>query len=124
MVRAFLLTNLVHGPGGWRFRINLDGLEAALDNVKAFDAGEAVVHAGVPSPAARVPALFVGGSKGRYITSAHHPRIRQLFPTAKITMLPTGHWVHAEAPHAFLATVATFLARVTASAQRDVPGTP
>ena len=113
-MRSFLLTNLVAVGAGdaYRFRINLDGIEAAMDNVRAFDTGEAIAQGGLPSPAAHVPTLFIGGSKGRYITAAHHARIQQLFPSAVIDMLPTGHWVHAEAPHAFLATVVAFLERI------------
>ena len=112
MVRAFLLTNLVQDAAGmWGYRINLDVLEAALDKVSDFDTGEAVAASGEPSPAAHVPTLFIGGSKARYLTAAHEPRIRRLFPRAEITMLPTGHWVHAEQPHAFVNTVVEFLDR-------------
>jgi len=116
MVRAFLLTNLVQEDGQWKFRINVDVLEASLDAVQNFDAGEAIVQAGVPSPAAHLPTLFVGGAKGRYITDAHRPRIARLFPTAEVTMLPTGHWVHAEQPRQFMATVVDFLKRHAPSA--------
>jgi pimeloyl-ACP methyl ester carboxylesterase len=40
----------------------------------------------------------------------HHAEIRRLFPAAEIAVIPeAGHWVHAEAPEAFLAAVQRFL---------------
>jgi pimeloyl-ACP methyl ester carboxylesterase len=110
-VRAFLLTNLVPSTGDdggatWRFRVNVRGLASALDAIAAFDASAC-------PPVASVPTLVLGGSRGRYVTAAHHPVIHALFPQARIVMLPTGHWVHAEAPQEFLAEVTGFLSQVS-----------
>ncbi len=58
------------------------------------------------------PTLFVGGGKSDYIREEDHALIRHHFPAANIEMIPgAGHWVHFEAPEAFLETTKNFLRR-------------
>ncbi len=102
-VRGYLLQNLVHGEGGgWRWRINLPLLAASMETILDFpDAG------GRQFPG---PALFLHGSRSDYVTGEGLPRIRTLFPLARLRSIPNaGHWVYADQPEAFTAAVAGFL---------------
>jgi pimeloyl-ACP methyl ester carboxylesterase len=57
------------------------------------------------------PALFVAGGRSPYVRAEHEPLIRRWFPAARVARITgAGHWAHAEAPAAFLALVAPFLA--------------
>jgi pimeloyl-ACP methyl ester carboxylesterase len=102
-VRAFLMQNLEGGAAGYRWRANLAVLGAHMDDILGFPP--------LP-PAARYtgPALFVAGARSDYILPEHHQTIRALFPHARfVTIDAAGHWVHADAPQAFLGTVGAFL---------------
>jgi esterase len=56
------------------------------------------------------PALFIRGGQSSYVRDADIPLIRQLFPRAEVVTIPRAdHWVHAEAPEAFLSAVQYFL---------------
>ncbi|HJU17213.1 MAG TPA: alpha/beta fold hydrolase [Stellaceae bacterium] len=102
--RAFLLQNLVIEEGRARWRLNLAAIAGAMTLISDF-----------PSfPPGRVydgPALFVTGARSPYVRAEHEPAILRLFPAARLVRIAgAGHWVHAEAPAAFLAQVAPFLA--------------
>lgn len=101
-LRAFLLQNLVVGDGPTRWRMNLDGLAAAIDDLLAFpDFGDAQFDG---------PALFLRGGASDYVGPRAEPAIAALFPQARIaTVEGAGHWLHAERPEAFLAAVEAFL---------------
>ena len=50
------------------------------------------------------------GAESDYVTRAHRDPIRALFPKARFASLPgAGHWLHAEKPREFEATVRAFL---------------
>jgi esterase len=101
--RAFLLQNLVIEDGVARWRINLPALERAMTDIAGWP--DALAAGSYPRPA-----LFVAGAKSDYIRPQDEPPIRRLFPRAAIVRIPNaGHWVHAEAPEAFLAAVKPFL---------------
>jgi pimeloyl-ACP methyl ester carboxylesterase len=102
--RAFLLQNLILGEGAARWRINLDALARDLPEIASFpDLPPGVSYGG--------PTLFVAGERSGYLGAEHEPAIRRLFPNAAIERIAgTGHWVHAEAPDAFLDLVGPFLA--------------
>jgi len=55
------------------------------------------------------PTLFIGGSRGGYITQNYFPAIKHLFPKAQIEMLDAGHWVHSEKPKEFMDLVTKFI---------------
>jgi esterase len=54
--------------------------------------------------------LFIKGGNSPYIQDEDLPDIRELFPRARVeTVEGAGHWVHAEAPDAFVETVRKFI---------------
>ncbi|MEM7371236.1 MAG: alpha/beta fold hydrolase [Bacteroidota bacterium] len=56
------------------------------------------------------PTLFLSGGKSEYVQVSDWPNIRDHFPFAQFEVLEeAGHWVHAEAPEAFLQTIRHFL---------------
>ena len=57
------------------------------------------------------PTLFLAGGALRLRPRPTPcPRIRALFPAARIEAIPgAGHWLHADAPAAFIAAVQAFL---------------
>ncbi len=102
-VRGYLLQNLVHDrAGGWRWRVNLEALAQSLDDLLGFPETGGLQFPG--------PVLFLYGSRSDYVTGAGLPRIRALFPLARLRTIPNaGHWVYADQPDAFVAAVSGFL---------------
>ncbi len=97
-VRSFLLHNFRPGAG---WRIGLPQIAAALPQIESWTT--AGLYPG--------PALFVTGARSDYVKPADHPAIRALFPAARfVAIKDAGHWLHAEQPAAFAATVEAFLA--------------
>ena len=97
-VRSFLLHNFRPGEG---WRIGLPEIAAALPRIEGWDA-IAGQYGG--------PALFVTGARSDYVKPEHRPAITRLFPSARfVAIKDAGHWLHAEQPEAFNATVAAFL---------------
>jgi pimeloyl-ACP methyl ester carboxylesterase len=101
--RRFLLTNLVFDPErGPHWRVNLDALHAQREQLIAAVGGM------VPFDK---PTLFIRGELSDYINDSDRVQIEQLFPRAHIETIPrAGHWVHVDAPDAFLNCVQGFLA--------------
>jgi pimeloyl-ACP methyl ester carboxylesterase len=100
-LRAFLLQSLATGPGGATWKLNLAALADRMPEIMGF-----------PETGGRFPGptLFVSGGASDYVRPEHWPRIRQLFPAATGTVIPgAGHWLHAEAPGAFVDAVDGFL---------------
>ena len=96
-VRSFLLHNFRPGHG---WRIGLPEITAALPGIETWDGTG--LYAG--------PALFVTGALSRYVQAGHYAAIRALFPAARfVAIKDAGHWLHAEQPDAFAATLAAFL---------------
>lgn len=102
-IRRFLLKNVVARPdGGLAWTVNVhaiaDAYEAIMDEVPAqwgFDG----------------PTLFVRGEHSDYLSDADIPVLKRRFPQAEFATIPgAGHWVHAEAPDAFLDVVRRFAA--------------
>lgn len=103
-VRAFVAQNVVTGPAGLAWSVNLDALERHVESILGFP------HVPV-GRAFTGPTLFVAGGRSDYLRPDHAGEIGRLFPHATIETIPdAGHWVHAEAPAAFLRTVSRFLA--------------
>lgn len=100
-VRAFLLQSLILSPDGNRWALNLDALQANMAEIVSF-----------PDLEGRFarPALFLRGGRSNYVQDAYTPAIDRLFPAARIETLPeAGHWLHADDPRGFLASVSGFL---------------
>ena len=108
-VRGYLLQNLARerGPGRdgqdrWRWRVNLPVLARSMDTILGFPETSDRTFPG--------PVLFVYGGRSSYVNGEGLARIRELFPFARLRSIPeAGHWVYADQPEAFAATVAGFL---------------
>lgn len=98
MVRAFLLQNLVlHPAPAWRI-----GLAAIARNMAAIEGWPAALDGRRYDG----PARFVRGERSEYLTDAHAPPIRRLFPHAEFrTVAEAGHWLHVDNPAGFLAAL-------------------
>ena len=98
-IRGFLLHNFRPGVG---WRIGLEEIASALPRVETWD-GITGQFVG--------PTLFVTGARSDYVLPEHRPAILRLFPAAQfVAIKDAGHWLHAEQPAAFNATVTSFLA--------------
>jgi pimeloyl-ACP methyl ester carboxylesterase len=103
-LRAFLMQNLEHGAGGYRWRANLAVLGAAMDDLLGFPDLDGAVYDG--------PALFLAGAQSDYVRPEHEPLIKRLFPRAELRRVEgAGHWLHADRPREFLAVARAFLER-------------
>jgi esterase len=100
-VRQFLLKNVKRDSKGvlyWQMNLvgiaaNYERLNEAISNKRSFDK----------------PALFIRGERSDYIREEDWPSIRTLFPRAEhCEIAGAGHWVHADAPEAFLRKVREF----------------
>ncbi|WP_099826846.1 alpha/beta fold hydrolase [Oceaniglobus indicus] len=99
-VRAFLLQSLDLTHGRWR--LNLDTLAREMPRILGWPSDVEGTFAN--------PALFLSGGKSDYVLPEHRPAIRGLFPKARFARLPdAGHWLHAEKPRDFEASVRAFL---------------
>lgn len=84
-----------------RWRLNLDALDDQMPHILGF-----------PEIAGQFegPTLFLSGGRSDYVRPEHRDRIRALFPRARFARLPkAGHWLHAEEPRAFEASVRAFV---------------
>ena len=102
-VRAFLLQSLDLKATPPRWRLNLDVLDAQMPLITGWpDTTGLAPFAG--------PVLFLSGARSDYVRPEARPLIRALFPAARMAKLPdTGHWLHAENPRDFEATLRVFL---------------
>ncbi len=104
-IRQFLLKNLMrHEEGGFRWKVNLEGLWKNYNHMLAATSS--------PYPV-QIPALFIRGGQSGYIKDDDKPEIRDIFPQARFEEVPSsGHWVHAEAPRPFLDHLSEYLAEL------------
>jgi esterase len=101
-VRQFLLKNLYWVEAGVQlgWRINLPVLNREISKILIE----------IPFDKIDVQTLFIRGELSNYILESDYPAIAQKFPNSEIyTIHGAGHWVHAEAPEEFYATVIDFL---------------
>ncbi|KAH0563108.1 hypothetical protein GP486_002326 [Trichoglossum hirsutum] len=97
-IRQFLLTNLVlslkESPV-YRFRIPLRILASALENMADFPFKD-------PDTARyEKPALFLRGTRSRYVSDEVIPLIGRFFPRFTLKDIEAGHWLISENPDAF-----------------------
>lgn len=103
-VRAFLVTNVVSRPDGLAWGVNLDAIERQFAAIVGFPAVP-------PGRCFAKPSLFLIGERSDYVRPQHRDEIRRLFPGAEIEVVAgAGHWLHADAPEAFVVAVNRFLA--------------
>jgi esterase len=99
-VRQFLLMNLVKVDDKLQWRINLPALKANYPAIRQAVCESALYNG---------PCLFIRGERSDYIRDDDVEHIKVHFTNAQFASLPTGHWVHAEQPQAFIEVVAQFL---------------
>ncbi|CAK7222426.1 hypothetical protein SBRCBS47491_004862 [Sporothrix bragantina] len=107
-IRHFLMGNMhrvktANGEHILQFRIPLDTLGKALDNLGDFpykDPNEVRF---------KKNALFVRGTKSRYVPDEALPIIGQFFPKFEVVDIEAGHWLISENPEAFRDAVVRFL---------------
>ena len=98
-LQSFFTQSLDVQTKSWR--LNLDGLANNMANIMSFPDLSAVYSA---------TTLFLSGGLSDYVKSQDRGKIRALFPNAHFAKIPNaGHWLHAEKPREFEATVRTFL---------------
>ena len=98
-VASFLTQSLDVAAQTWR--LNLDTLATEMPKIMHFPEIDAA-HEG--------PTLFLTGGRSDYVLPEHRARIRALFRQARFAKLPkAGHWLHAEDPRGFEATVRAYL---------------
>ncbi|MFG6498288.1 alpha/beta fold hydrolase [Sulfitobacter sp. 1A13191] len=87
---------------GKRWRLNLDALEAEMPKIIGWPEDVTGQFAG--------PTLFLSGGASDYVQPEHRDAIKALFPQARFAKIPgAGHWLHAEKPREFEATLRIFL---------------
>lgn len=103
MVRQFLLQSLEKTRDGYRWRLNLDALRRAMDELIGFPDLDGRTFDG--------PVLFLYGADSDYVQVEQRPRIERYFPNAEYAAVEdAGHWVHADQPEFLIGQVAAFLA--------------
>jgi len=98
-LQSFLTQSLDVAAGAWR--LNLAALAQNMPHIMSFPDVDTVWPG---------PALFLSGGASDYVTREHRPLIKSLFPKARFAKLPNaGHWLHADDPRGFEASVRVFL---------------
>ncbi len=112
-IRSFLLQNLRRNLEGgadgprWQWQMNLRLLGDHLPELGgwplASDAGQQAVDP------YQGPVIWVAGENSDYVRTEFAPAMRSLFPrTQLVTIKGASHWVHADRPEVFLATLRRF----------------
>lgn len=102
-MRNFLALNVAVGETGLSWTLNLEVLERDFGAILGFPEFP-------PGRAFTGPTLFLVGGRSSYVRPEHRPAIDRLFPAAVVETIPAaGHWMHADAPEAFVAAADRFL---------------
>jgi pimeloyl-ACP methyl ester carboxylesterase len=102
MVRQFLLMNLIKADSSLAWRINLAALKTNYAGLQQAVCENAHYEKSC---------LFIRGEHSDYVKDTDIEHIKTNFINAQFASLPTGHWVHAELPQAFVEVVGNFLAK-------------
>jgi pimeloyl-ACP methyl ester carboxylesterase len=101
-VRAFLLQNL-RLDAAPRWRIGLRQIAEGLPQIEGWSGGGQ--YAG--------PVLSLAGGRSDYVRAEHRALFRAMFPACRFaTLRDAGHWLHADRPEEFAATLGAFAAAV------------
>jgi pimeloyl-ACP methyl ester carboxylesterase len=102
-IRQFLLKNLYwEEKGKLAWRVNFPVLEASMPEILAA----------LPEHESFTPTLFIRGLLSNYILDEDSAQLEGYFPDSQLASIPNaGHWVHAEAPDAFIDEVLSFSLR-------------
>lgn len=96
-IRQFLLGNLHRKPGQntQTFNVPVDTLGVALGHLGDFPFKD-------PTQVRfEKPALFVRGTKSKYVPDEVLPVVGQFFPRFHLVDIDAGHWVISEQPEEF-----------------------
>ncbi|MEO0485743.1 MAG: alpha/beta fold hydrolase [Pseudomonadota bacterium] len=98
-IRAFLLQSIDLKEKRWR--LNLAALRAHMGDILSFPDTDVQTD---------TPTLFLTGAASDYVTPSARPAIRRHFPKARFAkLMGAGHWLHADKPREFEASVRAFL---------------
>jgi pimeloyl-ACP methyl ester carboxylesterase len=102
-IRQFLLKNLYwEEKGKLAWRVNFPVLEASMPEILAA----------LPEHESFTPTLFIRGLLSNYILDEDSAQLEAYYPDSQLASIPNaGHWVHAEAPEAFIDEVLSFSLR-------------
>jgi pimeloyl-ACP methyl ester carboxylesterase len=105
-VRGFLMQNLRRDGSGdtarWRWQMNLRLLGDRLPDIAGWPDGPLGTYDG--------PVLWLVGARSDYVVPSAAPAMRALFPKVLLVRVKdAGHWVHADQPAVFVATLRRFL---------------
>lgn len=108
--RQFLLTNTRTDPSGHlTFRIPLQLISKYIPTLGDFP----YPPPSPDDPSSNItwdgPVLLLKGEHAKYINKYNIPIAKAYFPNMKLEVLPTGHWVHAEAPLDTVRIVSEFI---------------
>ena len=103
MTRSFLLQNLVRSGNNYKWRINIPVIKKGLPSLHGFPYfSENVFFDG--------STLFLAGAESDFIEPHHYSTINCLFPKSSIINIAgAGHWLHADAPEAFINRIFQFI---------------
>jgi esterase len=100
----WLAMNLVADAGAWRFRLDLDAIDALLADYFAQDLWPAL-----ESPRPGIALDVVVGGRSEVLSREDRARLDSAalaHPAVRVTTLPdAGHWVHVDAPDEVTAVV-------------------
>ncbi len=103
-IRLFFLKNLHRtreGTFGWKLNLPV-----------IYEYYEKLLQAPHEGEAFEGPALFIKGEKSNYILPKDMPRIKELFPAARLLSIErAGHWVHTDGTEEFIQAIEDFLER-------------
>ncbi|KAL8405955.1 hypothetical protein RB596_004698 [Gaeumannomyces avenae] len=105
-VRQFLLGNLHRSADGddtQKFRVPLSVLAKALDHMGDFP------YKNPDEARFNKRALFVRGTKSKYVADEALPIVGQFFPRFELVDIDAGHWLISEKPEEFRQAVVRFL---------------
>ncbi len=102
-IRQFLLKNLSRTDNGFAWRIPLDTIYSEYAEIAKAPPSIGPYDG---------PTLFIRGGNSDYLPESAEPAIHERFPKARIETIPdAAHWVHVDAPEAFLDVLNGFLNR-------------
>ncbi|CBQ72044.1 conserved hypothetical protein [Sporisorium reilianum SRZ2] len=119
-VRQFLLTNLTRNPPSaetWSWRIPVDLIRNNIAQIGDFPYNPPAAtsdeiapgHENSPERTWHGEALFIKGTKSKYVNRRNIPTNQKYFPNSKLVHMQTGHWCQAEKPNEFVQVVEEFL---------------
>jgi len=104
-VVPFLLQNLVTRNDHFDWRLNLLAITAAMPQLSSFPSE--LLGARFAGPVA-----VIAGERSDYVAEREGAAFRPMFDDVEVDVVAgAGHWVHADAPAAFLASLERALAR-------------